>query len=301
MEYKQLIYFIKLCKSDSISEAAERLFISRQALSRAINDLEKNIGKSLFVRSQKGVELTEDGKLLYETFANHVEEYLVKEQKLKNHFLNRGNVVTLCTPPIIMSSDDIHTIYSFEDIYTSVQIKKIEFTEKDCINHIIKNEDSFGLMPYTENKFKGLMLDSIYIKDYPPYVYMSKNSILASKKKISPIDLTGEKILVLDKISENEEYIHLLEEKYNLKYDIFHKSSSSAELSDFVNKNKGVVIFFDFEFSELTYPNIIKIPLQDKGEEVSLRFVFKNKEKLSVTSRKFIDYIVEQYTGNSAI
>ena len=57
--------FLAVAQTGSISSASKRLFISQPAVSKAIKQLEDELGTTLFFRSSKGVSLTEDGELLY--------------------------------------------------------------------------------------------------------------------------------------------------------------------------------------------------------------------------------------------
>lgn len=65
MDQKQLLYFKAIAETGSISEAARRLHITQPPLSYQMKLLEEELGSSLFVRSVKGVALTDAGKLLY--------------------------------------------------------------------------------------------------------------------------------------------------------------------------------------------------------------------------------------------
>ena len=65
VDRRVLKYFLAVCTAGSITEAAERLFISRQALSLAIAGIEKELDTVLFVRSKHGVELTREGRAFY--------------------------------------------------------------------------------------------------------------------------------------------------------------------------------------------------------------------------------------------
>lgn len=58
MEFRQIQYFLAICKYRNISHAAKAIHLSQQALSKQIHELEEELGVSLFIRSTKGVELT---------------------------------------------------------------------------------------------------------------------------------------------------------------------------------------------------------------------------------------------------
>ena len=64
MDIRVLKYFLAVAREQSFSTAAERLFLSQPTLSRQLKELEDELGKTLLVRSNKGVTLTEEGVIL---------------------------------------------------------------------------------------------------------------------------------------------------------------------------------------------------------------------------------------------
>ena len=58
--------FYEAAKAGNISKAADNLYISQPAVSKSITKLEQSLGQILFIRSKKGVKLTEEGKTLFE-------------------------------------------------------------------------------------------------------------------------------------------------------------------------------------------------------------------------------------------
>ncbi len=61
MEYKSLLYFIRVAKHSSFTKAAEELYISQSAISQAINHLEKELDVRLFNRGRQ-ISLTRAGR-----------------------------------------------------------------------------------------------------------------------------------------------------------------------------------------------------------------------------------------------
>ncbi len=64
MEIKILENFLAIIQMQTISKAAKQLHIAQPHLSRQMKDLEKELGKQLFIRGQQRIELTEEGILL---------------------------------------------------------------------------------------------------------------------------------------------------------------------------------------------------------------------------------------------
>ena len=61
MTLQQLRYLIAIAEYGSINAAAQNLYASQSNLSTAIKELERELGITVFTRSNRGVTLTNDG------------------------------------------------------------------------------------------------------------------------------------------------------------------------------------------------------------------------------------------------
>ena len=66
--------FCEVVKYKNISRAAESMYISQSAVTQSIKKLEDLLGGKIFYRNKSGVELTEEGKNLYEYIKDSVEK-----------------------------------------------------------------------------------------------------------------------------------------------------------------------------------------------------------------------------------
>lgn len=85
LELYKMFYFI--AKEGSITNAANKLFVSQSAVTQALKKLEDDLGGKLFVRNKKGVILTDEGEKLY----NYIKESintLNNAENLFSQFLN---------------------------------------------------------------------------------------------------------------------------------------------------------------------------------------------------------------------
>ena len=88
MELRQIKYFIEVARREHVTEAALALHIAQSAVSRQIDNLEKELGVDLFIRDGRNVKLTPIGKifLLLEHAARsrkktEVEEYGTRKER----------------------------------------------------------------------------------------------------------------------------------------------------------------------------------------------------------------------------
>lgn len=70
MDLTRLRYFIAVAEEANIGRAARRLNISQPPLTRQIQQLETEVGATLFERSRKGVQMTDAGHVLFEEARN---------------------------------------------------------------------------------------------------------------------------------------------------------------------------------------------------------------------------------------
>lgn len=75
--------FYAVAKAGNISKAAKELYISQPAISKSISKLEDTLNTTLFTRNSRGVQLTEEGQILFEHTRTAFEELTLGEQELK--------------------------------------------------------------------------------------------------------------------------------------------------------------------------------------------------------------------------
>lgn len=75
--------FYEVAKAGNISKAAEALYISQPAVSKSITKLEQSLNHTLFIRSKKGVKLTEEGQTLFRHLSSAFDSIETAEKTLK--------------------------------------------------------------------------------------------------------------------------------------------------------------------------------------------------------------------------
>ncbi len=104
LDLRQLRYFVAVAETEHVGRAAEQLHISQSPLSRQIAQLEKNLGLTLFERSQQRIRLTSDGRV----FLTEAHALLRHADRLENlgRRLGRGEEGGLCIGYV---ADAMHT------------------------------------------------------------------------------------------------------------------------------------------------------------------------------------------------
>ena len=83
MEFKQLFYFVEVAKYGGFSQASKALFVTPQALSKSISQLEKEYGCQLFIRKNNVLELSDVGHQFLDEAKALLEKYYKADQHIK--------------------------------------------------------------------------------------------------------------------------------------------------------------------------------------------------------------------------
>ncbi|HZK42931.1 MAG TPA: LysR family transcriptional regulator [Syntrophomonadaceae bacterium] len=118
MRIEELTYFLQIAESKSISDAAKKLFISQQGLSKALLGLEEQFHVTLFNRSSKSMVLTAEGKLFAESARKILNEY--EKLCLQMTRLSANNTIQSGTEYVVYATPYILR-YLLEDIYDIIR------------------------------------------------------------------------------------------------------------------------------------------------------------------------------------
>ena len=82
MNLIQLKYVVETARLGSMSRAARGLFVAQPNLSRAIKELEGEIGITIFIRSTNGISITSEG----EEFIRYARDIVEKAESVENYY-----------------------------------------------------------------------------------------------------------------------------------------------------------------------------------------------------------------------
>ena len=121
LEYYKVFYYV--AKLNSITLAANELFISQPAVSQAIKHLEKNLGGSLFIRTPKGMLLTPEGELLF-TYASQGFEYLqLAESKYKELQTLEAGEIRIGASDMTLQFYLLQHLEKFHKLFPKIKVK----------------------------------------------------------------------------------------------------------------------------------------------------------------------------------
>lgn len=115
LDYYRMFY--ETARHNSFSTAAQHLYISQSAISQCMHQLENDLGVQLFIRTRKGVSLTNEGKLLYMKVEKAIDSIKQGENQLERIcHLEAGELKiaagdTITTHFLLKYLEEFHVLY----------------------------------------------------------------------------------------------------------------------------------------------------------------------------------------------
>lgn len=161
MEWRQLRYFAAIARHGSFTRAADALYLSQPALSKAIRELEAEMGLPLFDRQQHPVTLTDAGRLL----RGFVEDWEGRSHQLGRALeeLKDGQLgeVSVGLPPIMSSTVLADVLIQFRQQYPRIRLSIEEVGGIEVVQRVRQGslDMGFTVLPF---KDEGMEIMSLW-------------------------------------------------------------------------------------------------------------------------------------------
>ena len=293
MEFRVLEYFLAIAREGSFSKAAKQLHITQPTLSRQISDLEKEIGKVLFIRGKKQVSLTEDGVFLF----NRAKEIVsLKDKTLIEFSKNDDNVygdVYIGGGESLGMRLIAKTIKLTQDKYPNIRFHLFSGNAESVVEKLERGLIDFGILinSCVTDKYEHIKLG---VCDQLG-VLMRKDDVLANKNTISISDITNKPLIVsaqesLENIAKNNYEFNELTKKAICTYNLLYNASL------LVREKVGYCICIDNIINTKGSDLIFK-PLEPRID-VKLILVYKKYNIFSKAASIFLDLLKQEIKNN---
>ena len=198
MTFQQLTYVVEISKCGSINKAAQKLFLSQSGISTAVRELEEELGIQFFVRSNRGVEFTQEGP----EFLSYAVSLLEQKQRIESLYGEARN----SSAPVRFSVSTQRYPFT-EDAFLRMLRRTTDnryvFSIREAgmdavIDDVYDHRADIGvifLTELTEKIIRRLLdardLDFHEIAAVSPCIYVRKGHPLANRDEVTEEDLAG--------------------------------------------------------------------------------------------------------------
>lgn len=313
--------FYSVANTGNISHSAKELYISQPAISKAIRKLEDSLDTTLFIRSSRGVHLTEEGKILYEHVKNAFHSISLGEANLKQiNELGIGHIrigvsTTLCKYVLLPYLKSFIEAYPHVKITIDCQstfhtLKLLEANKIDigliCKSDNTKNIDFFSIGEI-EDIFVATKtyIDNLRLREQDPVRDDSSHAtslnkedafldIVSQNPNHSCNDITLFKdanLMLLDKDNITRVYIDHYFEENNIEINQILEINNMDLLIEFAKIGLGVAcVIKEFVLDDLKNKSIVEIPLTAPINKRTIGFAYSKNADMSESMKNFIHF-----------
>ena len=302
MTLQQLKYVITISNSGSMHTAADELFITQPNLSKAIKDLELEMGITIFNRTNKGVLLTDDGT----KFLSYARQVVEQANLLEDIYKNKESIKRIFA---ISSQHYGFVVNAFVKLVETLGKDTYEFSLRECktydvINDVKDGRSELGVIYFS--RFNSEIMKKVissnglsyeFLFEAKPHVLLSKNHPLANKERLTLDDLDAYPRLSYDQGLNNSFYYS--EEPHAL--ESVSKAivvSDRATLFNILIGLNGYTISSGMISSSLDGNNIISIPLET-DEVMDLVYIYDSDKPMKEITKQYLAILREYISGHA--
>ena len=290
MNFHQLETFVCVVEEKSFTKAAKKLYVSQPALSKTIRALEEEVGAKLFERSSYGLEITNEGNIIYSYAKDAIQYYNERITEMRAALIPPKKVLRIGLPPSAGSVYFSKIIYRFILEFPQYEINVTELPTKRALE-MIQSEEldlSIVLMPFDDLNF-----DTKRVYSSEAVLIVAESHFLADRDQVSFAELKDVPFL-----SVTEEYMFYDEtmsrfEAAGISPNIIFSTYQWDSLLAMVSENIGVTILEKSLAGRMNYRDLKTIHLVEPEFPWMLGLVKKKDKALSVSGQKFWDFCKE--------
>jgi len=289
ISYDHYRIFYNVAKYRSFTRAAEIMYSNQPNLTRAVKSLERQLGCTLFERTNKGVRLTEDGQKLYEHVSVAFENIEAGEQALCAKRSMEHGVVSVGATEIALRCCLLPILSRYHKKYPGIRIKILNVSSPQALKLAENSLVDMAILTTPcdiTGKLSALRLDSLQ-----EVAVCSKNFVI--KKDITLRELSDCPIISLG--SGTSTYEFYLEEFLRRGCDFTPdiEAATADQIVPLVKYGLGIG-FVPKQFLE-GEDDIRELCLDEKLPERDIILVKKKGHSLSLPAKELVNMIKEGY------
>ena len=288
MKIVQLEYFCMVSQYHSITQAAQKLYVTQPAISNAIKELEKEFSVNLFVRSKNHLTLTTEGELLYQK----ARELLASIKQTTQQFYDLGKQIPpirIGIPPLLSTIFFPDLVLEFHKLYPEVPVELFEYGSIRAASLV--QEEALDLALVNMNFYDIDKMNTFRIQTEHLVFCVSKDHHLAKQKELSIEMLKDEPIIMYNTDSVQNTTLSSRFENAGITPNVIMHASQLYTIEQFLqNGTCGAVMYSSLVKTMQGVKGIPITPLIQ--QEVGI--VWKKGKYINGSVEKFLDFMKER-------
>lgn len=201
-DYYRIFYYV--AKYKSFTRAASILMNNQPNITRSMNNLERQLGCSLFIRSNRGVELTPEGQKLYGHVAIAFEQLQTAELELVSGNNLQSGTVTMSASETALHGILLPALKSFHSSYPGIRIRISNHSTSQAVQAVKNGLVDFAVVTTPTDVHRPLK--EIRLKDFQEVLVCSSRYSFLAKTTQHLAGLQDYPLITLGKETKTYEF-----------------------------------------------------------------------------------------------
>ena len=293
MEQRELLNFLSVCEEKHITKAAERRFITRQGLSKSLQQLEDELGVALFERSRHGVDLTEYGKVLEKAAKTWTSQHdyiletikAMKEKSGSQLFVGISDSLVWTFPRTFFSG--------FLKAHPEIDLSIRTTSTRNCQDYVLDHKLQLGITapPVDSEKF-----DSFLLRKRKFSLYVGKRHHLSGRSSVRLEELRGEEAITRYSWMNQDDPIAEFCARNGIKTNTRLSYLDINLIMELLETGRYIIFSYDYSF--LGIENLVSIEVEDIELHIESYLVVNKRAFINSAAEHFIAWTRDQFLSH---
>lgn len=289
-DYYNVFYYV--CKYKNFTKAANVLLTSQSSISHTIHNLEHQLGCRLFLRNNRGIQLTPEGEQLYKYVALGCEQFMKGEAELLSSISLEKGTIYLGATETALHCFLFHALDEFHKKYPEVRFKINNYSTREAISALKNGTVDLAL---TATPFHiQYPLKSISLKSFKDILIGGKNYSFLKDTTLSLKDIEKYPFITFPLGTRSRDFLEEIFVKNNLIISPSVESATSDLILPMVKHNLGLgFIPEDMALDSLKKEEIILINIKETIPSRNICVIHDTTKPLSLPAKEFQKFLLE--------
>lgn len=285
MNLNQLEYFCTAVRYQSITKAAQKLYVTQPAVSGAIRELEKEFSVSLTSHTRNKLALTDEGRRFYERAELLLREVETARQQLSDLGGSR-QPVCVGMPPLWGSTFFPDLPRDFNEKYPDIRLTFYEYGSARAAQLVQEEELDVALVNLSldnPDKFHSVCIGRDHF-----VAAVDPAHPLAERRSITLEELAGQPLVMYNTDSVQNRSIRRRFDRMGILPDILLYTSQIYTMKSMIHNNTCVSFFYASLLQD--HPDLVGIPIVPRIEQ-KVGLIWRKGKYTTQSTKAFISFV----------
>lgn len=283
-EYYRIFYYV--AKYSNFTKAAHALGNSQPNITRAMNRLEQEIHCTLFVRSNRGVQLTPEGEQLYGHVAAAMAQLQTAEEELSASAGLEHGSISIGASETALNIYLLDKLKAFHMAYPGIRLKLYNHSTPQAIQSVKSGEVDFAVV--TSPTQAEPPLKEVKLQSFREILVGGKTFGSLGAQELSLMELKNYPLICLGRETMTYRFYHQLFLSHGLELVPETEAATTDQILPLVKCGLGLAFLPEPMAREaLAQHDIVQITLREEIPRRQICMVYDHQHPLSMAAQKF--------------